>query len=281
MSSLPQPSQAPRPLTPAAAAIYAFLQLLGLFFVYGLLSATLAEGAEASWVYYAVAGLVSTLGVLYLALSRHAPGEPTWKALGLVTPRGGREWGVIGLGVLFGLGLLPVAAELSAFMIGVLPVEQGDVEAEERARLIMSASSATRWIANGILVTCVPLLEEGLFRGLLQRRLAGVDARRAGLLIAFLYALAQSDPREMPAALLLGLGLARLRRVGETTWSAVAAHVTHVALPLALVWLSHARLDAPDDMTTSSLPLPIVAGGGALALITSFALWKMRARDVA
>jgi membrane protease YdiL (CAAX protease family) len=273
----------PRPITVVSAAGYAVLHLLGVLLVYALLAATGGEDPESSWVHIAAATLLVSLGVLYLALSRHAPGEPTWAAVGLTTPRGGREWRVLALALGFGIGLVPVAAELTARLAAVWPAGQGDAEAEEQTRRILATSTPVRWIANGVLVTLVPLVEEALYRGLLQKRMVGVTAVRAAVTVALVYVVAHTDPRALPATLLLALGLALTRLVARTTWPAVAAHVVHLALPFALVLVSSGGALDPSSIDAGGdpVPPPWVLGGAAVVATTSFVLWTMRPRSIA
>ncbi len=259
-----------------------FLHLIGFIVVFGI-GASLASGGEALVMNAGVASLVAPLVALYVALVRWAPHERLRTAVGLTRVPGGLGGtvAVVALAMLLGAALAPLAAELTARVFALFPMPPLDADQQRELDELDRVSGGTLLLVYGLLTLLVPLVEELLYRGFLQRRVVLPTGRvRTAMLVAVVYALVQLNPRFSPAALLLGAGLAYVQYVGGSTWVSVAAHVAHRLAPFALAVLVATPL--PDYMTGSEtgtgefLPWELTAGCAAVALLAAAALWQRR-----
>jgi membrane protease YdiL (CAAX protease family) len=276
-------SPAPGPRT---AFLFGFIHLTAFILVFAL-GASLVEANSALLLNEGVAALVAPLLALYVALARWLPQEPTLTAVGLVRVPGGpwRTLGVFFFAVVLGVALAPLASEISARVIQLLPMPPLDPADAGGGGASDSMGLGTGAVLVACLVVLAPMAEEMLYRGFLQARVR-VGAHPAGswrsaLLVAGIYALVQTNPRAIPAALLLALGLALAARSGGSTWVSIATHVTFQAIPLVLLFGYDVKLPAYSGTTDDGLFLPfeLTAACAGVAAAAAFALWRLRWRD--
>lgn len=268
------------------AVLFGFLHLIAFILVFGL-GASLVSGSTALELNAAVAQLVAPLLALYAALARWAPSESTTAAVGL-QPVAGSRWRALQVfffAIVLGVVLAPLAAEITARIFQALPMPPLDPEELRELLKHEPMGPGTVLVLFTCLVVLVPLAEETLYRGFLQRRLVVRGQTRAGswravLLIAVIYSAVQVNPRFAPGAFLLALGLALAARSGGSTWTSVAAHMAHRATPVALTFFIGGHLPGeslvPEDLF---LPWQVSAACAGIAALAAMALWRLRERS--
>lgn len=198
-------------------------------------AATLAEAGAAWLLATAVAGWVPMLVGVYLVTVRHSAGSSSSLAdrLGLSF----RPLDLVGipLGVVVQLVALPALYwPLRTAFPGVFSLD----EVERRARELYEGASGGSGMALLILVVVVgaPVVEEIVYRGLLQGSLAAHLGRWPGLLtVAVWFAVVHFQPVEIPGLLLIALVLGGLRAVTGRLGGGILAHMAFNAAGLALV----------------------------------------------
>jgi membrane protease YdiL (CAAX protease family) len=276
---------------PRTAFLFGFIHLTVFILVFAL-GASLVEATSALLVNEGVAALVAPLLALYVALARWAPTEPTLAAVGLVRLPGGtwRALRVLTFAIVLGAALALLASEISARVLELLPMPPLDGGGGVGGGGDVGDSMYVG--TEAVLVFCwavlAPMAEEMLYRGFLQPRVrVGTYAAgnwRAALLVAGVFALVQTNPRAIPAAFLLGLGLALAARSGASTWASIATHVTFQALPLVLLYVLDVKLPGYSGSSSDALYLPfeVTAAAAGVTAAAAYALWRLRipgARD--
>jgi hypothetical protein len=231
------PSEGPRPID-AATAVTTFVgSWIGAQLISSLVIAALGDGGSSDEVSFGVVA-VALLGAWssYLAglviASRRAGSGDVVADYGLAF----RAGDVVGLGI-------GVIAQLVVIRAVYLPLEAlwpdtftDDRLTENAKDLVDRAGGASTLLLVLVVVIGAPVVEELLYRGLLQRSL--VDRFNEGVVVvgvAALFAAVHFRPVEFPGlfvfGLILGWAALRTRRLGL----AIAIHVGFNATGLALV----------------------------------------------
>jgi membrane protease YdiL (CAAX protease family) len=215
------PVSPPQELRPGGAFLILLVYVLALAAVL-FVGAALGEDDVVGVPFVLAALVVGPLAALYVGLVRHAPKEPTARALRISRPSR-RELGLVALAVLVGAALAPVTQVLDALLTSALAVELPSPEAVAQLERMMGLILAVVLVAQ-------PIAEELLFRGFLLPRLAATSGRGTALfLVTGVYALVQLQlSRETTAsALILGGALGVAALASETVWVAIAGHIAH------------------------------------------------------
>jgi len=171
------------------------------------------------------------------------------------------------LAVLFGIWVLLI--ESMAAFTRLIPIDQSVME--QMNKLIFESL----WVGVFLLVIAAPVLEEGLFRGIILRGfLDRYTPRSAIALSALFFSLAHFNIWQLPASFALGLFLGWLYYRTRSLLLCVLVHAFH-NLTLAFVAEYVASLlGFPDEMTVVPfVPLWIVAVGAL------FLVWGIRGID--
>lgn len=251
-----------RPFSPGAA-----LLLLLVYFaanaVVLLIGDALSDGPVGS-VFFAASAVLAPLVAVYVGLVRHAPEEPTAAALVLGTPHG-RAWIHIGLAVVIGAALAPLAYELTARLIELLPAT--DVPDDAMADWIAAQRlPATQVLVDVSALLLIPFTRETLFRGLMLPRLgAVVGTRRAVSLVVLLDLVTQPFPELPPHGLVAAVPLCLLAIASRSTWAPFAGHVALVAATFGV-----------DMQFGDHAPTALVGVGAAVAVAATMLSWRLR-----
>jgi membrane protease YdiL (CAAX protease family) len=204
----------PRELRPLGALLLVLIHAMGTWLIVSAGQALIGEDAELSIVLVLGAQVAAGLIALYVGLVRHAPHEATSVALRLGRPDA-HAWKLIGLGVAYGM---LAAAPLYAIAEWVL--RASGAEAENAAAQAV-ATPGEMWIVAAGALVAAPLVNEALYRGLIQPRLVRVAGVAQGIAMSVMFsAVAQLGP---VVAGILGFGSAILAHAAASTWPAVAA----------------------------------------------------------
>lgn len=262
--------QGPPPqLRPGGAFLLVLIHLAGVMSV-GILAINLAS--DHSILLFISAGVVvGPLIALYVGLNRYTPHLKTREALGLVMPRG-RQWALLGLAVVAGAALAPIAVEITVRIFRLWPLDdQGDVLAEP--------TDAGGWIILAVAQLVVsPIAQEALFRGLILGKLRESVGERYALFVAtVLYVAAILQPHVMPMALLLALmtGVFALR--SRCLWLPIAAHISTRCVEVLLLW-EH-EWPSKTDPGPPDQPIWVLAVAAAVLVSAAAAAWKLAPRD--
>jgi membrane protease YdiL (CAAX protease family) len=251
-----------RPFSPGAA-----LLLLLVYFaanaVVLLIGDSLSDGPVGS-VFFAAAAVLAPLVAVYVGLVRHAPDEPTAAALVLKAPHG-RAWVHIALAVVIGAALAPLAYELTARLIELLPA--GDAPDEVMLEwLAAQRLPATQALVDVSALLLIPFTRETLFRGLMLPRLGAVlGTRRAVSLVVLLDLVTQPFPELPPHGLVAAVPLCMLAIAARSTWAPFAGHVALIAATYGV------NLQFGDHS-----PTVLIVGGATLALAATALSWRLR-----
>ena len=281
---MPEPG---RVLGPGTVILLAFLHLVAFILVMGL-GASLAGTGSALFLNIAVASLVAPLGALYAGLARYAPSEPTFAAAGLRAIPGGprRAAGVLLFASILGVALAFLGAELTARLFALFPMPPLDpADADLLESDVLGPGVGV--VVFLCIVVLAPVVEEMLYRGVLQHRLVlskygetRPGSWRAALFVAVVYSLVQVNWRYLPAAFVLALALGLAARTGGSTWVSIATHVARAATPIVLAAFVDTPL--PDYVVAIDelfLPWQLTASCTAIAALAAFALWRLRVRE--
>lgn len=163
------------------------------------------------------------------------------------------------LAAIAGAAMYPPVARLNEIVARRFPLNAEDQET--MARLLDTSTNASR---VGLLVAgaiVLPLASEIFFRGAIYGRLRHERSESLAVFATTAYfVLANFDPRNMAAMLILGAVLTWLRARTGSAVPAMLAHVAFYAVPHGLPVVGRA---VPEDFDWS---LRWVAGGAALAL---------------
>lgn len=112
-----------------------------------------------------------------------------------------------------------------------------DDVAERATELVERADGVWLWVLAAVVVIGAPIVEELVYRGLLQRSLGGRLGRWAALgAVSLLFALIHFSPIEIPglfvAGLAFGLGVALTGRIGPGLMTHLAFNATGIAVVL-------------------------------------------------
>lgn len=199
-----------------------------------VLSATeaLREGASDDVVNLAGCFAFVHFALIFILVRLYRPDDRLRDALGL---RGTNPLHVLLAGV-FGAALYPLRAALDERFASAFPIDEKTQESIDR--LFDAPTTGTKLALFFAVGVVIPLSEELFFRGALfgalVRGRADV-ARRLPLVVlasAGYFALAQGDFRGLASSLLLGLAVGWLRARGGSSFLAIVAHVSHLAVPL-------------------------------------------------
>jgi membrane protease YdiL (CAAX protease family) len=255
--------------------------LLLLFVYYGaymaaiLLGGLVSEGDHVGVLFFAAAAVVAPLCATYVGLNRYAAEEPTRAALRLDRPRG-RDWIQIGLAVVAGATLAPLAVELRVAMQQLMPLDAlpADVQAELDAALAQTGSQVGLALAE---LALIPFAQEVLLRGLIQPRLEAPLGRwRALAATALLSMLAALHPFVMPGALVLAVPLGLLA-MAAGTWAAIAARIAVGLAPVALALVGQPLPDVDAAAPGHVAPAALVAST-LVAAAAVLVAWRRRRR---
>jgi hypothetical protein len=251
-----------RPFGPGAA-----LLLLLVYFaanaVVLLIGDSLSDG-PVGIVFFAAAAVIAPLVAVYVGLIRHAPDEPTAPALVLTWPRG-KAWLHLGIALIVGAALAPLAFELTARLIEVLPKEDATDEAMTEW-LSALQQPTTRALFAGAELFLIPFTREALFRGVMLPRLVGVAGMRRAVSLVFLLDLVtQPFPELAPQALVAALPLCFIALASRTTWAPIVGHIALAAATLGL-----------EVRFGDHVPTALLIGGTAVALVATALAWRWR-----
>ncbi len=189
---------------------------------------TRAEGPEGVLLGLGATVMGETLAgafVLWLAFR----GVDGWARLGLRRPEG--PW--IGPLLLLELGVVGVGAAWA----GVLALVGHDGLDQQVARAFgPEGGGLSLGLALGLAVIAAPVLEELLFRGLLQRVVVDRRGVRVGVVVTALLfgAMHLAEPLSVPPLVVLGLATGWLRERTGSLWPPILLHVLNNGLAAAL-----------------------------------------------
>lgn len=258
----------PRPLRAASAVLLAAISFLTVWLVM-ILGVALSRGGSVV-VFLAASLVVGPLVALYVGLVRYAPHLPTSEAVGVRPPRG-REWALIGLGLLVGVGLAPGTFEITNRLIEAFPPpRETDPEVAEMAA--MPGDAGSRVIILVAILIVGPLATELLFRGLMLRRLReGRGAYVAFVTVTLLSGFRPAVTQAIPAMLLVAAALTTLGLRARTVWVTVIAHIAHVTAS----GLLEEGPETTEIVAASPLSPGLIAGGTALAALALAVAWRV------
>jgi membrane protease YdiL (CAAX protease family) len=169
------------------------------------------------------------LGVLYLMLLVHEPGQPLSQVLGF---RRTNAWLLL-LAVLLGVALQSPLDLIAGFTEKLFPLPE-DVRRD--LEQLFDVSTLQRKIVLFVAAGLVgPVIEEVFFRGGILRGLR--RAHPAGLTligVSLLFAASHREAREALPAFLGGLAMGYVRMMSGSIWPAILVHVAFNSTSLAL-----------------------------------------------
>lgn len=188
--------------------------------------------------------------VLNLPLWAAFIGLPLWAAA-----RRGLDWGrdmgwgmrLVDIPAGLAVGIATQALLVPLLYIPVLEFVDND-DLEEPARNLIASATSPLGVAALVVLTVIgaPIAEEVVFRGLLFRGLADMEAgHRAGLALAVvassaIFAVSHLQVLQFPGLFLIGaiaaLGLHRTGRLGTAIWIHVGFNLTTVVILLAEIY---------------------------------------------
>lgn len=126
-------------------------------------------------------------------------------------------------GTLWGLGAIPPAIAVNAVTFVLFGVEQTNPQVE-----MLAPAGPSLWgflLVLPLVSVLVPFVEELAFRGVLYGWLRRhLTAGATMTLSAVVFSIAHGIPQLIPALLLVGLLLARLREMEDSLWPCIAMH---------------------------------------------------------
>ncbi len=274
----------PRRLSFTGGAGWTALLVLLMMLVIGI-TAGLREGAGDDIVNLTGCWALVHFTVIFLLVRVYRPDDRLRDALGIrpVNPLH------VLLAAGFGAGLYPLLARLDDRFADAFPLDDDTVQSLERIYHPPTVAGKVTLFVCAALV--IPACEELFFRGalfgaLVQRRR---DQERRLPLVMFAsagyFAFAQADLRALASSFFLGLALAWLRARSGSTFLAIVAHVSHLAIPFGPLLHGGGLRDDASFGTRWVI-------GGAVTLLVSAALLTLafgkskvvaaaRARDAA
>ncbi len=215
-------------MRPGGAFLLVLIYLAGAMTV-GLLAINLASDGSIL-LFVAAAGVVGPLIALYVGLNRYTPHRSTRQALRLVAPSR-RELGLLGVAVVAGAALAPLAVEITIRIFRAWPLD-------DRTDAFPEPTDTGAWIILAVAQLLVsPFAQEALFRGLILGGLRdSVGERRALFVATVLYVAAIVQPHVMPVALLLALVTGVLALRSRSLWIPITAHITTRLVEVGVLW---------------------------------------------
>ncbi len=178
------------------------------------------------------------------------------------------------LAAIAGAAMYPPVARLNELVARRFPLSPEDQET--MAKLLDTSTTGSR---VGLLVAgaiVLPLASEIFFRGAIYGRLRHERSESLAVFATTAYfVLANFDPRNMAAMLILGAVVTWLRARTGSTVPAMLAHVAFYAVPHGLPLVGRV---VPEDYEWS---LRWVAGGGTAALVCVAAAWVFASKSEA
>lgn len=222
---------APRLLTFTGAAGWTAVVVVALMFAVST-TAALREGAGDDVVNVTACYALVHFAAMFALVRLYRPDDRLRDAFGL---RQTSPLHVLFAGLL-GAGLYPLLARVDERIASVLPMDEEAQASVER--LFHAPTTGTRLALFLCVGLVIPLSEELFFRGILFGALVRgrnpIDKRLPLIVLASAgyFALAQGDVRALASSLVLGLSLSWLRARGGSSFLAIVAHVSHLAVPL-------------------------------------------------
>lgn len=259
---------APRLLTFTGAAGWTAAVVVGLMFAVSTTEA-LRQGAADDVVNVTACYALVHFAAIFALVRLYRPDDRLRDAFGL---RATHPLHVLFAGLL-GAGLYPLLARLDDRIASVMPLDEAAQQSVDR--LFHAPTTATKLALFACVGVVIPLSEELFFRGVLFGALVrgrGDVEKRLPLVVmacAGYFALAQGDVRALLSSLVLGVALSWIRARGGSSFLAIVAHVSHLAVPLGpLLHGGDVRSDGsfgPSWLAASAAA--VVVGAGALALL--------------
>jgi membrane protease YdiL (CAAX protease family) len=201
------------------AALWSIAALFAFILTYGLLLAA-SPGAMHDPMSGVLCQAVGFLGVLYLMLLVHEPGQPLSQVLGF---RRTSVWLLL-LAVLLGVALQPPLDLIAGFIEKLFPLSE---EARRDMEQFLDVSTLQRKIVLFVAAGLVgPVIEEVFFRGGILRSLRRVHSAGLTLVgVSLLFAGAHHDLRDALPDFLGGLAMGYVRIMSGSIWPAILVHV--------------------------------------------------------
>jgi membrane protease YdiL (CAAX protease family) len=180
---------------------------------------------EVGVVFFAAAAVIAPLAAAYVGLVRHAPDERTAAALRIDAPHG-RAWLHVGLGLLCGMALAPLASALTTKLVELLPKDPSPNEH------LTEWLAAVQQPATQVLIVLCAVTREILFRGFMLPRLVAP----AGLVRAItLVSLFDLSTQPLGPALVVAVPLGILALAARSTWPSIVASVAILVTPVEMI----------------------------------------------
>jgi membrane protease YdiL (CAAX protease family) len=278
----PDEGQDDRQLRPTGALLLLFVHFAAFLTVL-MLGEWISGGDTVGIMFLVGAALIGPLAALYVGLVRYAPDEPTVAALRLGAPTG-RQLAILPLAVIACVAVSIPAADVTARLLALFPMDKGGNE------VVVGDVADVQKALVFVQIFLAPFVDELLFRGFLQPRLAkSVGNWRAFAIVVGLYGIAQINPRFIPQAMIVGVPLGFVAMLVESVWVLVAAHVAHEAAPDVLAWILQPSTGAgagagagemmPDaDAVVSFVPWWLSAACVGVALLALALVWWIARR---
>ena len=156
-------------------------------------------------------------------------------------------------GTLWGLGAIPPAIAVNAVTFVLFGVEQTNPQVE-----MLAPAGPSLWgflLVLPLVSVLVPFVEELAFRGVLHGWLRRhLTAGLAMALSAAVFSIAHGIPQLIPALLLVGLLLARLREMEDSLWPCIAMHgVFNAVMTMIMFAALSVASDSPNPESLASV----------------------------
>jgi membrane protease YdiL (CAAX protease family) len=275
------PSLSSRPPIPAdwafafGTALYVILvAMLARVGVVGVELAFHRSAPETLWLVTSPWGVLTSLlaveGMLFaLALSRLRAHPPLAKRIRSELRFDG--WSTL-LGAVMIVGIGP---STNAFAFTVARWAHIDVGSLEAMSLLVKRASSVEFVLLLLGLALIPgIVEELLFRGLVQGALSDARPFVAGILQAIVFGVFHADITQGLATVLLGLGFGFVRYQSRNLTAAMVAHAAYNASVVLSLRFVQTTVNSSVSPAPSTIPVFEIVGGLAVAIPAAFYLWR-------